>query len=102
ADLVSTPAGSPLIVEERLHSRVRLDEPLAFELMVTNVSAEDRTFSVASEVEGPMRARIDESLTVRAGTSSALALTLEGSGSGRAHLRLRFSSGGTVVPTLTA
>jgi hypothetical protein len=102
ADLVSTPAGSPLIVEERLPSRVRLDEPLRFELMVTNVSNEDRTFSVASEIDGPLRARIEESLTVRAGTSAPLAVTLEGSGSGRATMRLRFSSGGSVLRTLAA
>jgi hypothetical protein len=101
-DLVTTLAGSPLIVEERLPSRVRVGEPLHFELLVTNVSSEDRTFTVSSDTEGPLSATVTQSIVVRAGTSAPVEVELSGERSGHAHLMVRFESGGSVLRTVRA
>lgn len=102
ADVVSTLAGSPLIVEERLPARVRDGEPLTFELMVTNVAATDTTFTVSADTEGPLSARVDGSLSIPAGTSAPLEVVLEGDGSGAGELTLAFAAGGRPLRTVHA
>ncbi len=89
-------AGAPILSDMQIPSRLRVGESLRVPLHVTNVTAETGSFQLSSEAEG-LRVELEPSITVPAGETRSLSVTLTGTEPGRHRARVDLSAGGTRV-----
>ncbi len=90
-------AGTPILMDAQVPSRVRVGEPLEVPLHVTNTSAEDATYTVNASASDGLSAQVAGSVRVPAGESRDVALTLEGTQARRASLELSVAREGQAL-----
>jgi uncharacterized protein YfaS (alpha-2-macroglobulin family) len=87
-------AGTPIVAEALLPSRVRVGEPLTVPMHVTNTSAADATYGLSASAGDALSATLPATVTVPAGESRELALLLNGRTPGDATLRVQVTRDG--------
>ncbi|MBK6812578.1 MAG: hypothetical protein IPG81_27575 [Sandaracinaceae bacterium] len=95
-------AGTPIVAEALLPSRVRVGEPLTVPMHVTNTSAADATYGLSASAGDALSATLPATVTVPAGESRELALLLNGRTPGDATLRVQVTRDGQPQRSLEA
>lgn len=95
-------AGTPIVAEALLPSRVRVGEPLTVAMHVTNTSDADATYGLAASAGDALSVTLPANIAVPAGQSRELALVLNGRAPGNADLRVQVTRDGQPQRSLEA
>jgi len=89
-------AGAPILLDLDLPSRVRVGEPLAIEMHLTNVTEQGGEYALQTEGEG-LRIDAEPNVTLPAGETRSMSITLHGEEPGRASARVSVNAGGAPI-----
>ncbi|MCB9629617.1 MAG: hypothetical protein H6725_19795 [Sandaracinaceae bacterium] len=93
-------AGTPIVAEAELPTRVRVGEPLSVPFYVTNTSDANATYGLSVQADDALSAELPGTVAVPAGESRELMLVLTGQQPGHGALRVQVTREGEPQRTL--